>query len=153
MLQAIQSLYCRSQSLVHIGISKSDPFPVRVALRQGGPLLTVMDRISRHSQAAEGVGFGGLRIPSLLFADGVILFASSNSDFQLSLRRFAAKCQAAGIRISTSKSEARNRWIAHSMSGVSRYPNRRSSSIAGSCSRVRRKWSRRLTDGLEQRLQ
>ena len=54
----------------------------------------------------EGVRFGGLRIPSLLCADGVVLLASSNTDLQLSLGRFAAECEVAGMKISTSKSEA-----------------------------------------------
>ena len=35
----------------------------------------------------------------------MILLASSNSDLQLSLGRFAAECEATGMRISTSKSE------------------------------------------------
>ena len=39
---------------------------------------------SRRSQAAGGVEFGGLRIPSL-FADDVVLLASLKSDLQLSL--------------------------------------------------------------------
>ena len=100
-----------SQRLVHITDSKSDSFPVRVGLCQGCPLLSVlfiifMGRISRCSQAAEGVGFGGPRILSLLFANDVVLLASSNSDLQLPLGRFAAECEAAGMRISTSKSEA-----------------------------------------------
>ncbi|TWW53400.1 hypothetical protein D4764_0262180, partial [Takifugu flavidus] len=46
------------------------------------------------------------RIASLLFADDVVLLASSARDLQLSLDRFAAACEAAGMRISTSKSEA-----------------------------------------------
>ncbi|TWW77322.1 hypothetical protein D4764_12G0007120 [Takifugu flavidus] len=45
-------------------------------------------------------------IASLLFADDVVLLASSARDLQLSLDRFAAACEAAGMRISTSKSEA-----------------------------------------------
>ena len=53
----------------------------------------------------EGVGFGDLWIPSLLFADDVVLLASWNSDLQLSFGRFAAECEAAGMRISTSESE------------------------------------------------
>ncbi|MDG2595023.1 reverse transcriptase domain-containing protein, partial [Vibrio parahaemolyticus] len=65
-----------------------------------------MDRISKCSRVVEGVRFGDGRISSLLFADDVVLLAPSNSDLQLSLGRFAAECEAAGMRISTSKSEA-----------------------------------------------
>ncbi|KAK0147743.1 hypothetical protein N1851_012563 [Merluccius polli] len=54
----------------------------------------------------EGVRFGDLRIGSLLFADDVVLLAPSDRDLQLSLDRFAAECKAAGMRISTSKSES-----------------------------------------------
>ena len=55
---------------------------------------------------AEGVKFGGLQIPSLLFTDDMVPLASSNSDLQLSLGQVVAKCEAAGMRISISKSEA-----------------------------------------------
>ncbi len=47
-----------------------------------------------------------LRISSLLFADDVVLIASSVCDLQHSLDWFTAKCEAAGWRISTCKSEA-----------------------------------------------
>ena len=50
--------------------------------------------------------FGGLRISSLLFADVVVLMASSACDFQCSLDWLAAECEAAGMRISSAKSEA-----------------------------------------------
>ncbi|KAI3366445.1 hypothetical protein L3Q82_000587 [Scortum barcoo] len=113
LLRAVRSLYDRSRSLVRIaGGSKSDLFPVHVGLRQGCPLSPVlfiifMDRISRRSQGPEGVRFGNHRISSLLFADDVVvLMASSGQDLQHVLERFAAKCEAAGMRISTSKSEA-----------------------------------------------
>ncbi|KAI3351087.1 hypothetical protein L3Q82_005653 [Scortum barcoo] len=65
-----------------------------------------MDRISRHSQGPEGVQFGNHRISSLLFADDVVLLASSGQDLQHILGRFAAECEAAGMRISTSKYKA-----------------------------------------------
>ena len=83
---------------------------MRVGLRQGCPLspilfITFMNRISRRSQGVEGICLGGLRIASLLFADDVVLLASSGRDLQLSLERFAAECEAAGMRISASKSE------------------------------------------------
>ena len=55
---------------------------------------------------AEGVKFSGLWIPSLLFADDVVLFDSSNSDLHLALGGFAAECEAAGMTISTSQSKA-----------------------------------------------
>ncbi|KAI3369560.1 hypothetical protein L3Q82_007769 [Scortum barcoo] len=107
LLRAVRSLYDRSRSLVRIAGSKSDLFPVHVGLRQGCPLSPVlfiifMDRISRRSQGPEGVRFGNHRISSLLFADDVVLLASSSQDLQHVLERFAAECEAAGMRISTS---------------------------------------------------
>ncbi|KAI3370580.1 hypothetical protein L3Q82_007149 [Scortum barcoo] len=63
-------------------------------------------RFLRRSQGPEGVRFGNHRISSLLFADDVVLMASSGQDLQHVLERFAAECEAAGMRISTSKSEA-----------------------------------------------
>ena len=109
--RAIRSLYACSRSCVRILGSKSDTFPVGVGLRQGCPLspvlfVTFMDRISRRSQGAEEIRFGGLGIASLLFADDVVLFAPSDRDLQHALGRFAAECEAAGMRVSTSKSEA-----------------------------------------------
>ena len=59
-----------------------------------------------QGHGGEGLQFGGLRIASLLFADDVVLMAPSACDLQHSLDRFAAECEAAGMRISTSKSEA-----------------------------------------------
>ncbi|TWW80485.1 R2DM Retrovirus-related Pol polyprotein from type II retrotransposable element [Takifugu flavidus] len=111
LIRAVRSLYDRCQSLVRIAGSKSNSFPVRVGLRQGCPLSPIlfiifMDRISRCSHGVEGIQFGDLRIASLLFADDVVLLASLARDLQLSLYRFAAACEAAGMRISTSKSEA-----------------------------------------------
>ncbi|KAK3551286.1 hypothetical protein QTP70_013947 [Hemibagrus guttatus] len=63
-------------------------------------------RISRRSQGLEGVRFGDHRISSLIFADDVVLLAPSSLDLQHALGRFAAECEAAGMRASTSKSEA-----------------------------------------------
>lgn len=47
----------------------------------------------------------GFRITSP-FADDLILFISSGGGFQHALERFAADCEAVGMRISTSKSAA-----------------------------------------------
>ena len=64
-----------------------------------------MDRISRRSHGMEGVCFGSHRISSLLFTDDVVLLGPSSQDLQHVLGRFAAECEAAGMRISTSKSD------------------------------------------------
>ncbi|KAK3544083.1 hypothetical protein QTP86_001214 [Hemibagrus guttatus] len=111
LLRAVRSLYNRSRSLVRIASCKSDLFPVHVGLRQGCPLSPVlfivfMDRISRCSQGLEGVRFGDHRISSLIFADDVVLLAPSSLGLQHALGRFAAECEVAGMRDSTSKSEA-----------------------------------------------
>ncbi len=65
-----------------------------------------MDRIARRSQGLDGVWFGDHRISYLLFADDVVLLASSGLGLQCALGRFAVECDAAGMRINTSKSEA-----------------------------------------------
>ncbi len=111
LLRAARSLYDQSRSLVCIAGSKSDLFPVHVGLQQGCPLSPVlfiifMYRISRRSQGPEGVQFGDHMVLSLLFADDVVLLAPSDQDLRNALRLFAAECEAAGMRISTSKSEA-----------------------------------------------
>ncbi|TWW71230.1 hypothetical protein D4764_17G0007130 [Takifugu flavidus] len=106
LIRTIQSLYRRSRSLVRIAGCKSGSFPVRVGLHQDCPLspvlfITFMGRISRHSQGVEGV-----EILSLFFADDVVLLVPSSRDLQQMLGRFATECEAAEMRISTSKSEA-----------------------------------------------
>lgn len=73
--------------MVCVASSKSDLLPARVGLRQGCPTQTVASPVSS--------GFG---IPSLPFADDVVLVSSSNSDPQLALEWFAAKCETAGMR-------------------------------------------------------
>ena len=57
--------------------------------------------MSRGSRGGEGLQFAGVRISSLLFADDEVLMALSACDLQHSLDRLAA-----GMRISTAKSEA-----------------------------------------------
>ncbi|KAI3377398.1 hypothetical protein L3Q82_008588 [Scortum barcoo] len=78
LLRAVRSLYDRSRSLVRIAGSKSDLFPSTCWTPAGLPFVT----------------------------DDVVLLASSSQDLQHVLERFAAECEAAGMRISTSKSEA-----------------------------------------------
>ena len=104
-------LYDWTRSLVHITNSNSDLFLVHVGLWPGCPLtpvlfITFMDRICRHSHRPERVSFGSHWISSLLFADDVALLAPLSQDLQHVLGLFAAECEEAGMRISTSKSKA-----------------------------------------------
>ncbi len=162
MLRAVRSLYNRSRSLVRIAGSKSDLFPVHVGLRQSCPLSPVlfiifMDRISRRSQGPEGVGFGDHAISSLLFADDVVVLATSDQDLQHALGRFAAECEAVGMRSRASKSEAmvlsRKRVACPLQVGGVLLPQVEEFKYLGSCSRVREGWNGRLTDGSVQLLQ
>jgi len=68
------------------------------------PILFVIFMDRRLSLGEESVWFGDLRIASLLFADGVVLLATSGRDLQYTLGRFAVECEAVGMRVS--KSEA-----------------------------------------------
>lgn len=65
-----------------------------------------MDRNSRHSQGKESVWFGNLRFASLLFADDMVLLASSVGNLQHVLGQFAIECEAAEMIVRTFKSEA-----------------------------------------------
>ncbi|KAK3508670.1 hypothetical protein QTP70_003319 [Hemibagrus guttatus] len=69
-------------------------------------VVDALSRISRRGQGLEGVRFGDHGISSLIFADDVVLLAPSSLELQHALGRFAAECEVAGMRVSTSKSEA-----------------------------------------------
>ena len=106
--KAVCSLYERCQSFVRNADSKTDSFLVRVGLCQGCPLSQIlfiifMDRISRCSQGNEGVWFGDLKSRSLLFADDMVMSASSVRNLRLSLEWVTVKCEASEMTISTSK--------------------------------------------------
>lgn len=107
LLQAIWSLVrARSASLAII--ADINLFPADVGLCQNFPLSPIlfvifMGRISRLSQEVGSFYFIGFRISTLLFADDV---ASLGGVLQLTLQWFTAKCEVAGMTISTSESDA-----------------------------------------------
>ena len=55
------------------------------------------------------VTIGRCKISRLLFADDLVLLASSESDLQHALKGFAAACDFAGMKIGTSKTSKTNR--------------------------------------------
>ncbi|KAK3558992.1 hypothetical protein QTP86_000122 [Hemibagrus guttatus] len=154
LLRAVWSLYNQSRRLVRIASCKSDLFPVHVGLRQGCPLslfIVFIDRISRRSQGLEGVWFVDYGISWLIFADDVVLLAPSSLDLQHALGHFAAECDAAGMRVSTSKSEAmvldRKKVACTLQVGGEFLPQVEEFKYLGYCLRVREGWIVRLTDG------
>lgn len=63
----------------------------------------LLDRVSRCSQ---GSGSGATGFNLWFFTDDVVLLAPLGQDLQHVLGWFPAKCEAAGMRVSTCKSEA-----------------------------------------------
>lgn len=91
-----------SDSLICIGSKKSDLFLMGAGLHQGCPL----SMISKDSQGVEGVEFCSLKFSFLLFADDVVLLATSASGLQLVLEWFTTECEAWRMRIRTYESKA-----------------------------------------------
>ena len=60
----------------------------------------------KEQPGEENIRFGVLRVVSLLYVDDAVLLASLHPDLLQALERFAVKCEAVGMRVSTSKSEA-----------------------------------------------
>ncbi|KAK3529274.1 hypothetical protein QTP70_024827, partial [Hemibagrus guttatus] len=152
LLRAVWSLYNQSRRLVRIASCKSDLFPVHVGLRQGCPLslfIVFIDRISRRSQGLEGVWFVDYGISWLIFADDVVLLAPSSLDLQHALGHFAAECDAAGMRVSTSKSEAmvldRKKVACTLQVGGEFLPQVEEFKYLGYCLRVREGWIKELS--------
>ncbi|TWW56043.1 hypothetical protein D4764_08G0000300 [Takifugu flavidus] len=74
-----------------------------------GPLIRAVQSLYQRSRSLvriAGCKSDSFPISSLLFADDVVLLVPSNRDLQQMLGRFATECEAAGMRISTSKSES-----------------------------------------------
>lgn len=76
--------------MICIGSKKSDLFLVGAGLHQGCPL----SKISKDSKEVEGVEFCSLKLSFLLFADDVVLLATSAGGLQLVLEWFTAECEA-----------------------------------------------------------
>jgi len=64
-----------------------------------------MNWIDSHSRVDEGVTVGSYRINRLLFADGLVLLASSQQSRQHALDRFSGACDRAGMKINTTNTE------------------------------------------------
>ncbi|KAI3360615.1 hypothetical protein L3Q82_002481 [Scortum barcoo] len=131
LLRAVRSLYDRSRSLFAL--------PAAYPGAGGSP----------------GLGTTGFHLCFLQMM--LSCWLHSSQDLQHVLERFAAECEAAGMRISTSKSEAmvldRKRVACPLRVGGEVLPQVEEFKYLGSCSRVRERWSVRLTGGLVQRPQ
>jgi len=108
-----------------------------------------MDRISRRSLRVEQVRVGGsplccLQMMWCCWPPRTVTFGIRWGVLQPSVKRRWWESAPPNLRPWCS---AENRWIAPSRWGQSVYPKRRSSSISGSCSRLRVRWSGRSSGG------
>ena len=110
LLMAIKSLYCQPEVCVRVNDKQSKSFNAGVGFRQGcvlSPILFIiyMNWMNKLSQSDECVTIGRCKISRLLFADNLVLLVSSESGPQHALNGFAAVCDIAGMKTSTSKTE------------------------------------------------
>ena len=89
---------------------QSMPFHVGVGLRQECVLLSLlfivyMNWINKCSPADEYATIGNCKVSRLLFADDLVLLSSTESGLLHALNSFADACDAAGMKISTAKTE------------------------------------------------
>ena len=110
LLTAIKSLYMHSKVCVQANSATTKPFRVSVGLRQGCSLspilfLTYMDRIVKKSESCGRVKISACTVQRLLFADDLVLLDSTQNSLQQALNRFSHACSAAGMKISTTKTE------------------------------------------------
>ena len=113
LLMAIKSLYSQPEVCVRVNGKQTKSFHVDVGLRQTfalSPLLFIiyMNWMDKLSRIEDCVTIGRRKISRLLFADDLVLLASSISGLQHALNGFAAECDIAGMKISTSKTEVLN---------------------------------------------
>ena len=99
-LRVTRSLNDRSESWGLILTVKTDTLSVVVGHPQGCPLCPILfvifvSMVSKCSWHEESVRFGNLGIAALLFADDVVLLASSGCKLQLALGCFAAEYEVA----------------------------------------------------------
>ena len=97
LLIAIKSLYCQREICVQLNDKQSKSFHVGVGLRQGcvlSPLLFIiyMNLMDNLSQTDECVMIKKCKISGLLFANYLLLLASSESGLQHALNGIAAAC-------------------------------------------------------------
>ena len=110
LLMAITLLYCQPEVCVRVNSKRSKSSHVGISLQQGcvlSPLFFVIDLnwMDKLSKTDEYVTIGICKISRLLFADDLVLLASSESGLQHAINGFAAACDIDRIKISTSKTE------------------------------------------------
>ena len=102
LLMAVKSLYCQPEVCLCVNGKQSKSFHVGVALRQGcllSLLLFIINTnwIDKLSRTDECVTIRRCKISWLLFADDLVLLASSESGLQHSLNGFATARDITGM--------------------------------------------------------
>ena len=105
---AVKSLYMHSEVCIRVNSATTKPFRVSVGLRQGCSLSPIlfhiyMDRIVKKSESCGGVKIGECTAQRL---DDLVLLDPTQNGLQQALDRFSDACSVAGMKISTTKTEA-----------------------------------------------
>jgi len=105
-----KSFYCQPEVCVCVNGKQSKPFHVGVGLGQGCVLsrllfIIYMNWIDKHNQTNDCAMIENCKINHSLFADDLVLLFSTESGHKCALYDFAAVCDNAGMKISTSKTE------------------------------------------------
>ena len=108
--KAITSLYDNVKCCVRLNGLKTDYFEVKCGLKQGCTLSTlhfnlyVNDLVIKINSLDAGIDIGGEKVSILLYADDLVLVASSEGELQALLQELNVWCQNNGIKINEQKS-------------------------------------------------
>ena len=110
MYNAISSLYDGVQCCVRINGLKTNWFTVNCGLKQGCSLSTLLfnlyinDLVDRINSTNKGIDIDGERVAALLYADDLVLLATSEQDLQIILNELGDWCNKNKMTINEDKS-------------------------------------------------
>ena len=111
LLKAIMST---ASARVNVNGEKSEPIPVRTGVPQGDPLSCLLfaifiESLSRYLRSCtdiNGVEVLGCIIRHLLFADDLVIFASSEEELERALHHIARWAEAWGMKLNTKRGKS-----------------------------------------------
>ena len=105
----IRELYRTSEVCVEVGLARSAAFPLKRGLRQGCPMSPVLfnvyasDLLPPMERWGVRVPEAGWRLPDLMYADDLVLLASTKHDLEEMLRLLAKWCHTWHMQVNEAK--------------------------------------------------